>query len=81
MLGFRDSEKVVGINNELFPLVIMDTVGQFNVLWILIDGESSCDILYPSLFEEMDMNRASLIPYKDCIYKHSMKLPPIHGIT
>lgn len=31
ILGFWDSEKVAGIPNENFPLVINATVGKFNV--------------------------------------------------
>lgn len=32
VLRFRDSEKVGGIPNELFSLVVTTTVGQFDVL-------------------------------------------------
>lgn len=31
MMGLQDSEKVKGVCNELFPLVIINTLGQFDV--------------------------------------------------
>lgn len=46
MLGFQDSEKVGGIPNKNFPLVILAIIGKFNVSRILIDGGTSCHIMY-----------------------------------
>lgn len=65
MLGFRNSEMVRGISNDLFPLVIMTIIGQFGVSQILIDRRSSRDTLYSPLFEKMGLDRGSLIPYDD----------------
>lgn len=45
ILKFQDSEKVCGIQNDIFPLVITKEMVNFNVFNILIDGESYCDIM------------------------------------
>lgn len=49
MLGFLDSEKIGGIPNKLFPLVIIATVGKFDISQIIINGGSSCHIMYSEL--------------------------------
>lgn len=53
MLVFWDSEKIGGIPNDIFPLVITSIVGHFDMSLILIDGGSSSDIMYSELFEKM----------------------------
>lgn len=53
MLGFFDFEKVGGFPNETFSLVIIVIIGKVDVYWILIDGGSSCDIMYLELLEKM----------------------------
>lgn len=45
MSGFRESEKVAGILNEIFPMVITAIIRHFNVAHILIVGDNSYDIL------------------------------------
>lgn len=50
MLEFRDGEKVLGILNDIFPLVIAVMVVHFDVSLIMIDGCISCNIMYFKLF-------------------------------
>lgn len=69
MLGLWDSKTVRGTSNKIFPLVIIDMVGQFNVSQILINDSSSCNIMYSELFEKMGLERGSLWSYE----------PPLHG--
>lgn len=64
MLGFCNSEKVGGIPNENFPLVITATVEKFYVSWILIEGGSFFYIIYSKLFEKIGLDRGSLWLYK-----------------
>lgn len=45
MVGFWDLEKVEGIPNENFPLVIIATIGKFDVSQILINGRNTYDIM------------------------------------
>lgn len=52
ILKFNDNEKIVEISNEVFSLVKTTIIANFDVSQILIDGGSSCDILYCSLFEK-----------------------------
>lgn len=59
MLGFWDSEKVGGILGEIFIFVIIATIEKFNVSQILLDGKSSCSILYLDLFEKMTRTEAN----------------------
>lgn len=63
MLGLWDSKTVGGTSNKIFPLVIIDIVGQFNVSQILINDSSSCNIMYSKLFEKMGLERGSLWSY------------------
>lgn len=39
-------------------------VGQFDVSHILIDGCSSCNIIYSKLFEKMSLNKVGLYTFK-----------------
>lgn len=50
VLGFKVNEKVGDIHNEIFLLVIMMTMPNFDVLRILIERERSSDIMYAKLF-------------------------------
>lgn len=63
MLGFQDCEGIGGTPNEIFPLVIISMVIHFDVSQTLIEGESSCDIMYYELFESMGLNRGNLWSY------------------
>lgn len=65
MLGFCDFEKVEGIYNELFPMVIMTIIGYLDVSGVFIYGGISRDILYSSLFKNMGLDTGCLIPYDD----------------
>ena len=62
--GFQDSKKLRGILNENFPLMIIDTLGKFNVSQILIDDNSSCDNMYLELFEKINLNQRNSLPYE-----------------
>lgn len=46
MLDLWDNEKIRVIPNEIFPMVITVIIGHFDVSRILIDGGSSCNIMY-----------------------------------
>lgn len=50
------------IPNEVFLWVIMARIENYEVLKILIDGRSSCDIMYSKLFRRfgLEMGRLSL---------------------
>lgn len=50
ILIFHDSEKIWGISNKIFPLVIVDIFTIFDVSQVFIDGWSSYDIMYLDLF-------------------------------
>lgn len=61
---FYDNEKVKGMLNYFFHLVITTTIIHFDISWILINGGSFCDIIYSKLFEEMGLNKENLWPYE-----------------
>lgn len=50
ILRFKDSEKVDGIPNESFYLLITTTIANFDMSRILIDGGSLCNIMYAKIF-------------------------------
>lgn len=60
-LGLRESQRCPQRN---VPLVIIAIMRQFDVFHILIDGGSSCDIMYSKLFGKMGIDIWSLWPYK-----------------
>lgn len=53
IIGFKNNEKIRGISYEIFPFVITMTMTNFNVSRILIDEESSCDIMYAVFFTKL----------------------------
>lgn len=57
ILRFRDREKVERIPNEIFPLVIMDVISNFDVSKILIDGGSSYESMYSNRFKNMGLKK------------------------
>lgn len=63
---FRDNEKVGNIPNEIFSLVIMETMDNFDVSRILIDEGSSCDIIYVELFKKLGLKKEKMSPYTGC---------------
>lgn len=65
MLGLQGSKKVGNIPNEIFPLVIIATVRNFDVSNILIDGGNSYNIIYSELLERIRVDRNGLLPYED----------------
>lgn len=64
ILELRDLEKVWGIPNKNFPLVIIARVGKFDISRILVDDGSSYNIMYSELFEKMDLNWSNLLSYE-----------------
>lgn len=64
MLGFRNSEKVGGTPNEIFPLVITPIIKKFDFYQILIGGGSWCDIMYYELFEKIGLEKGNLWLYE-----------------
>lgn len=56
---------MISIPNEIFPLVIMTTMENFDVSRIIIDGGSSCDIIYIELFDKLGLKKDKLSPYMD----------------
>lgn len=64
ILGFRDSEKVWWILKEILPLVIRVPIANFDVSRVLIDGDSSYDIMYGDLFENMGLKKEKLLSYE-----------------
>lgn len=53
--GFKVNEKVGDIHNEIFLLVIMMTMPNFDFLRILIEKERSSDIMYAKLFMNLGL--------------------------
>lgn len=64
ILRFLGNEKVGRIPNEKFPLVIIETISNFNMTRILNEGGNSCDIMYSKLFEKPGLKREKLWPYE-----------------
>lgn len=60
VLNFRDSEKVGGILNEIFLLVITTMIVHFEVSRILINGGSCCDVMYSKVFKNMGPKKLKL---------------------
>lgn len=52
-----------GIPNELFPMVIMENMANFDVSRILIDEGNSYDIMYAKHFEKLGLKREVLSSY------------------
>lgn len=50
ILDFLDREKVDGIPNKIFPLIVIDIMSSCDVSKILIDQKISYDIMYANLF-------------------------------
>lgn len=68
-LGFLNNEKVRGIPNETFSLVITSTVVNFNVSRVLNDGGGSYNIMYLDLFKRLWLKKRNCEPMKDPTYK------------
>lgn len=64
ILEFQDSEKVRGILNKAFLLIIMTIITNCNVSEVLIDGRSFCDIMYSNIFENTISMKEKLWPYE-----------------
>lgn len=63
ILESYDSEKVGDISNEIFHFMIRENMANFDVSRILIDGWSSCNIMYTEVFEKPGMKREIFSPY------------------
>lgn len=61
--GFKDSDKVRDIHNDIFSLVITTTMYNFDVLMILIDWRRSYDIMYIDIFEKLGLKNDKLLSY------------------
>lgn len=64
MLSLRDIEKVEGILNEIFMLVITATISDFDVSRIVIGNGSSRGVMYLEFFKKISLNIEKLWPYK-----------------
>ena len=43
-------------------LIVSILVGDYNTYWVLVDNESSVDILYYPTFQQMRIEREQLVP-------------------
>ena len=43
-------------------LIVSIRVGDYNTYWVLVDNESSADILYYPVFQQMRIEREQLVP-------------------
>lgn len=64
ILKFWDIAKVGGIQNENFPLVIIEIIKIFDMPKIFINGGSSCDIMYVELIEKLGLKREKMWLYE-----------------
>lgn len=62
IIKFLESEKVEGMPNKIFHLVIMATVANFDISRVL-DSGSSCNIMNSNLFERLGLKNEKLLPY------------------
>lgn len=62
ILGFLDSEKVRGILNDVFPLVISVFVANYDFFQVMIDENSSYHIMYVELFLKFELKKEKLWP-------------------
>lgn len=68
ILGFLHNEKWVGeggwILNTIFRLFIIATMANCYISRVIIDDESSYDIMYDEVFEKLRMKKEKLWSYK-----------------
>lgn len=57
ILSFWNNEKVRGIPNEIFPLVITTKIANFEVFRVLINDGNSCGIMYSNIFKKMGLKK------------------------
>ena len=57
----RDSRSIRQPHDD--PLVIMLRVKEFNFDWVLIDNESSADIIYLLVFQQMKLGKRRIKPF------------------
>ena len=62
IIGFseEDARCLHHLHND--ALVFSIRVGDYNVYWVLVDNDSSANILYYPAFQQMGIDRAQLIP-------------------
>lgn len=61
ILGLRESHRR---SQQFFSLVIISTIGKFDVSLILIIDDILCDIIYSEVPEKIRLGQRSLLPYK-----------------
>lgn len=64
MLEFLDHEKVSEVPNMELLLVIMIIVANHTITWFLLDGGSSCNVLYTDTLEQLRLHKLDLSPSK-----------------
>ena len=62
VIGFieKDAQRLYHLHN--YALMVSIRVGDYNTHWVLVDNESSADILYYSAFQPMRIEREWLVP-------------------
>lgn len=55
------------MQNKIFSLVMITTIVNFDVSRVLINGGSSCNIMYSNLFDKMGLEKEKLWPYEGSI--------------
>lgn len=59
-LGFKNHEKVDGTPNPTLPLIITTTIDNHYVLGILVDDESSCNLIFLVIFMKLGLSKKDL---------------------
>jgi len=63
------------------PLVIMLMIEGFNTRRVLVDNESSTDIIYLSAFQQLQVNPKNLRPFKSQLVNFSEDKVNLKGIV
>lgn len=65
ILGFLDKEKVDGSSNAILPLIITIIIANQYVFGVLVDDESSCDLIYFEILARLGLRLQDLKSCKE----------------
>ena len=74
VMGFSDEDKIGTIQPHDDALVITLRIGGYDVKRVMVDQGSAAEIMYPNLYNELNLRAEDLTPYSSLLMRFEGKI-------
>ena len=79
VIGFSDKDKIGTVQPHNDALEITLRIGAYNVKRVMIDQDSTAEIMYPNLYKGLNLKAEDLTPYSSSLVSFEGKIIILKG--